>query len=109
MRMTWCIFAVALTASLLCVSAGPKATTVLIKNLTYLPDTVTIKPGETVTWVNNDDRDHTVHGPGFNSGNIKPGKTWSYTFPKAGEYPYGCAYHPRMRGTVSVKDDKPQP
>ncbi len=108
MQMKQCILAVAMAASMLCVSAGPKETTVLIKNLSYLPDTVTVKVGETVTWLNNDDRDHTVRGPGFNSGNIKPGKTWSFVFPKAGDYPYGCAYHPRMRGTVKVQDDGKQ-
>jgi plastocyanin len=97
---------VAILSLLLHVGAGQKANeaTVTIRNLAFLPDTVRVKPGDTVTWLNADDRDHTVIGPGMKSGNIKPGKTWSKAFDKAGSYPYGCSYHPRMRGTVVVSD-----
>jgi plastocyanin len=108
MRMKQSILAAAMAAVMLCVSAGPKENNVIIKNLTFIPDTLTIKTGETVTWVNSDDRDHTVNGSGLKSGNIKPGRTYSFTFTKAGDYTYGCSYHPRMRGTVTVKDDGKQ-
>lgn len=97
---------VALVGLLLSLGAGQKAdsATVTMKNLAFLPDTIKVKVGDTVTWVNADDRDHTVNGPGMKSGNIKPGKTWSTTFSKAGSFPYGCQYHPRMRGTVVVSE-----
>jgi plastocyanin len=97
---------VALVALLLNVGAGqkPAEATVTMKNLAFLPDTIRVKVGDTVTWVNADDRDHTVSGSGLKSGNIKPGRTWSTTFSKPGNYPYGCQYHPRMRGTVVVTE-----
>ena len=105
MRMNPCILLVALAALVFSLGAGPDAApTVIIKNLAFLPDTITVKVGDTVTWVNADDRDHTVLGDGLRSGNIKPGRTWSMKFTKAGKYTYGCTYHPRMRGTVVVKD-----
>lgn len=98
------IFSLATIALLLSVGAGPESATVTMKNLQFLPAVVQIKAGETVTWTNADDRDHTVAGAGIKSGNIKPGRTFSHTFAKAGNYPYGCTYHPRMRGTVQVSD-----
>jgi plastocyanin len=78
---------------------------VTIQNLAYSPAKVTIKKGEKVTWTNKDNQDHTVNESAgvFTSGNIKPGKSYSYTFDKAGTYSYKCKHHPRMKGTVEVK------
>jgi len=84
-------------------SDKPEKPAVSIKNLEYSPNSITIKPGETVVWTNNDDRDHTVTGKDFNSGTISVGGTFQHAFPKAGTYPYSCKYHPRMKGTVVVK------
>jgi plastocyanin len=33
---------------------------------------------------------------------IAPGQTFEHTFTEAGQYPYYCALHPNMVGTVSV-------
>jgi plastocyanin len=103
MRMNRCIMPVAVLALL--VGLGAKAdTTVTIKNLSFSPGTVTVKVGDAVTWVNADDRDHNVTGGELRSGNIKQGKSWSYTFKKAGKYNYVCTLHPRMHGAVIVND-----
>jgi plastocyanin len=78
---------------------------VTIKNLAYAPASITIKAGTTVLWTNSDDRDHTVTAAdgSFTSGNLSSGQTYEHTFSKAGTYPYGCKYHPRMKGTVVVQ------
>ena len=89
---------------------GPK-NTVTIKDRKYAPATLTIKAGETVTWVNKDDHDHTVDSEapadkeGFDSGNMSSGDTFKHTFPKAGKFKYSCSYHPRMKGTIVVVDE----
>jgi len=74
----------------------------------YSPPTITVVIGvnNTVTWVNNDSAPHTVTATGgsFNSGNLNPGQSWSYTFTTPGTYTYYCAYHSWMRGTVTVKE-----
>ena len=59
----------------------------------------------TVTWVNNDDAPHTVtaNDGSFNSGNLDPGQSWSFTFTDPGTYTYHCSYHSWMEGTVIVK------
>lgn len=68
-----------------------------------------VKVGETVRWTNHDSAPHTVtttKGPtDFDSGTLKQGDSWSYTFTKAGTYEYYCAVHPDMVGSVKVVDD----
>ena len=39
----------------------------------------------------------------FNSGNIAPGASFSYTFDEAATIPYVCVYHPNMRATLTVE------
>ena len=79
-------------------SAAGKGATVSIKGGKFAPATVTIKAGETVVWVNGDDRDHTVRGAdgSFDSDNIEKGGRYSFTFKRAGRYPYSCGLHPRL-------------
>jgi plastocyanin len=74
-----------------------------IKQMQFTPSSLKIKAGDSVTWTNSDDRDHSVTGSGISSGKISPGGTFSYTFKKAGTYTYTCSYHPRMKGTVTVE------
>jgi copper-containing nitrite reductase len=74
----------------------------------YSPPTITVVIGvnNTVTWVNGDDAAHTVTAidGSFNSGNMNPGQSWSYTFTSPGVYDYYCVYHTWMKGTVIVKE-----
>ncbi|MDE1816865.1 MAG: hypothetical protein KGI11_09955 [Thaumarchaeota archaeon] len=38
----------------------------------------------------------------FDSGMIKSGKSFSFTFNKPGSYEYICLIHTHMRGTINV-------
>jgi plastocyanin len=73
----------------------------------FSPNTVTasVSANNTVTWVNDDSSPHTVTADdgSFNSGNIAPGQSFSYTFTTPGTYKYHCTYHPWMTATVVVK------
>lgn len=93
----------------------------------YMPTVATIQVNQTVMWVNQDTEGHTITSgkPGgreglvqnnmgqpngiFDSGIIKPGKTWSYTFTKAGQYEYFCTIHPWMSGFIVVNEQEPTP
>src|SRR4051794_16608354 len=88
--------------------AKPTKFTVSIKDMKFVPDSLSLKPGDTVVWTNNDDVDHTVvdQSNAFKSENLKPGKTFTYKFDKAGKFSYSCTYHPRMKGTITVAEDK---
>jgi plastocyanin len=80
----------------------------------YQPNPVQVSVGDTVTWTNDDTQPHTVtsgqngqpdgkfdSSPNFNP-LMAPGQTFEHTFTEAGQYPYYCALHPNMVGTVSV-------
>ena len=72
----------------------------------FSPNPVEVKVGETVTWINDDSGRHTVTSKDgvFNSELMGREQSFSYTFDKAGEYPYSCSPHPNMVGTVVVTE-----
>ena len=76
----------------------------------FIPATLTIKAGTTVTWTNNTAVGHTVtsdDGKSFDSGMANPiaaqGGTFSFTFTKAGTFAYHCEIHPFMKATIIVQ------
>ena len=79
----------------------------------FIPSTVTIPMGGTVTWENSDTAAHTstagsaTEGPSgvFDSSLIMAGSSFSHTFDEAGTFDYFCMVHPWMVGTVIVEDE----
>jgi plastocyanin len=84
----------------------------------YRPDTVTVNPGDSVTWRwTGPDTNHSVRAvrgesEQFDSDPGRPvdrinheiGATFGHTFTNPGRFDYLCLVHPRfMRGTVMVK------
>jgi plastocyanin len=86
-------------------SAAPVAgDAVNINNFAFVPATLTVAAGSTVTWTNRDEEPHTVvandgsfHSPGMGSQ-----ATFSYKFATAGTFDYVCSIHPFMHATVVV-------
>lgn len=78
---------------------------VRIDNFTFGPETVTVAPGTTVTWVNGDDIPHTVVSQTklFRSKTLDTDDRYTFTFEAPGVYPYFCSLHPHMTGKVVVK------
>ena len=72
----------------------------------YKPAKLNIEVGTTVTWVNNGAQDHTVtdDDDAFDSGTMKPGEKFTFTFKKAGVYNYKCTPHPWMKATITVSE-----
>ncbi len=74
--------------------------------LGFSPKTITVVLGKnnTVTWTNEDYAIHTVTSNTglFDSGNVDPSTTFTFTFSAPGTYDYHCSYHPWMTGTVIV-------
>lgn len=99
-------FLVALVAAAAASAALAKGTahTVVIDGVAYSPAVITVKRGDTVTWVNKDPFPHTVTAPGaFDSKDIAAGAKWKYVARKAGTYDYICTYHPNMKGVLKVE------
>ena len=85
----------------------PVAHTVVIEGMQFKPATLTIHPGDSVTWVNKDIVEHTATAPvdakqPFDSQSIGVGKAWKRTFTKPGTHDYLCTYHPTMKGAIEV-------
>jgi plastocyanin len=74
-------------------------------NRAFMPAELAVDAGATVSWMNTDSTSHTstADGGGWNSGAIAPGAQFSVAFPTAGRFPYHCAIHPGMVGTVVVR------
>ena len=70
------------------------------------PMVVSVTKGTQVTWINSDTVSHTVTSPWFDSGNLGPGGTFTYTFDQAGTFDYYCSYYRSsgMEATVIVKE-----
>ncbi|WP_317995674.1 cupredoxin domain-containing protein [Vulcanimicrobium alpinum] len=102
------LLAAALGAALLPVpvTAGtaPATTTVHIKDDAFVPKTLTVKPGATVTFVNDDDDAHTVTADdgSWDSEGLNQRQLWTRAFAKAGTVAYHCTVHPFMHGTIVV-------
>ena len=81
------------------------AASVKIDNFVFGPQTLTVPVGATVTWTNSDDIPHTsVSTEGvFKSKVLDTDEQFSYTFTKAGTYPYYCTIHPKMTGKIVVQ------
>lgn len=77
-----------------------------IVNMKYVPEVLTVRPGDTVRWVNNEKRsNHSVYfkAEGLpDSERLFPGDSHQRTFDKAGSYPYECGPHPEMTGRIEV-------
>jgi OOP family OmpA-OmpF porin len=76
--------------------------TVAISNFSFVPETLLVSPGTTVTWTNQDQVIHTVKFPDREH-TIANGQSFSRTFDKPGEYVYQCGIHTSMKGKVVVK------
>lgn len=94
-------------------TTGPSGdnVTVIMKNFAFNPSEATVTKGTTVTWINQDSADHQVtsdasgtnaQGEVFSSNNLPDGASYSHTFDRTGLYPYHCAIHPTMTGTITV-------
>jgi plastocyanin len=85
-------------------ASKPATHTIVIDGTKYAPETLTVRRGDTVVWINKDPFPHTVTAKGsFDSRAIAAGKSWKWTPRSAGDYAYICTLHPNMTGAVKVE------
>jgi len=81
------------------------------RNECYIPSTIRVHRGDSVTWYNGDTAAHTVTSGTvadgvdgvFDSRLFMAGGTFSHTFDRAGTFDYFCMVHPWMTGEVVVQ------
>jgi plastocyanin len=81
---------------------------VIIHRQAFVPDTVRLRPGRSVTWVNceadgSDPHTSTAEDGEWASPLLQAGDSWSVAFPAAGTHAYTCLPHPFMRAVVIVE------
>src|SRR5262245_19526098 len=79
---------------------------VLIQNFAFVPKTLTVPKGTTVTWVNIDMTQHTVtsaEAERYNSGMLGNRVWFQHTFTNTGTFQYYCIPHPGMQAMIIVQ------
>lgn len=86
---------------------------VTISSSGFIPQTITIKAGESVTWVNGDNSSHQVNSavhpthqvylPLNTVGQVRAGESKSLMFPDQGSFKYHDHLNPSLTGTVVVE------
>jgi plastocyanin len=77
-----------------------------IKDFHFSPETLKVKSGEKITWINRDEEPHTVvsvekqfkKSPGLDTD-----QEFTVTAGAPGTYTYYCSVHPKMTGTIIVE------
>lgn len=96
---------------------------VTLVSLNFMPETLTVSAGDTVTWVNGEPITHTITSGTFSDVDAttglraseaadglfderlgEEGGTFSYTFDTAGTFQYFCDIHDGMNATVVVEE-----
>jgi plastocyanin len=82
------------------------STIVIMRNLSFNPAQVRVRPGTKVTWVNcetTESHTSTSNSGVWDSPLLAPGGTFTQAFAATGSFPYFCAVHPAMTATVTVE------
>ena len=81
-----------------------------IEDICYIPSTVVVEKGKSITWVNDDSSFHSVtsgfYGEPtglFGSGYLDPYQFYTLSFDEFGTYDYFCTLHPWMKAQVIVE------
>lgn len=86
-------------------AARPLTTHTVTTEVTrFQPDSLAIKAGDRVVWINRDPFPHTVVSSigKFRSPEIGPGQSWSKSVKQAGVVPYACSLHQTMKAELRV-------
>jgi plastocyanin len=84
---------------------GTKKNQIVIKDFHFNPQTITVKSGEKLTWINRDEEPHTVvsvEKQFKKSSALDTDQEFTITAGAPGTYTYFCSVHPKMTGTIIV-------
>jgi plastocyanin len=94
-------------AELACAPTGDSGTVaVTIKDFAFSPAAITATVGDIVGFTNEDGQNHTATLDEGDCGteSLATGSSGGLIFSKAGTYPFHCAIHPNMTGTITVTE-----
>lgn len=82
----------------------PKTFTVEIKDMKFVPETVTVAKGDTVIWINKDMVTHDITEEAsktWSSGPLKSDSSWKMAV--TDESDYYCSIHTVMKGHIEIQ------
>ena len=85
---------------------GASQNKIEIKDFAFNPQTITVKSGEKITWINRDDEPHTivsVEKQFKKSPALDTDQEFTVVAGSPGTYSYYCSVHPKMTGTIIVQ------
>ena len=78
---------------------------VTVDNFAFTPAAITIEAGQSIRWTNEQAVGHTVtSSDDVWDASLEGSGSFEFTFTAPGTYPYFCAIHPSMTGTVEVTE-----
>ena len=86
-------------------SPEPVEHVVKITRFKFVPDSLSVKAGDTVTWINADLAPHTAtaNDMSFDTGELKQNESGSITFTSDQTISYFCKYHPMMKASLMLE------
>lgn len=84
---------------------GVHGTAVAMDGVSFRPQELIVKVGETVTWTNKDPFPHNVTSAtgAFKSEYLDPDQQWQFRVTTVGRFSYKCTLHPGMSRTLIVE------
>ena len=84
---------------------GPHRVEAGIEGFAFVPDRIVVRAGDTVVWTNADIAPHTATAAdgSWDTGKIGGGASAEVAFTEAGTWAFTCAYHPNMKGEITVE------
>jgi len=85
---------------------GANKNQIVIKDFHFTPETLTVKSGEKITWINRDEEPHTVvsvEKQFKKSSALDTDQEFTVTAGAPGTYTYFCSVHPKMTGKIIVE------
>ena len=88
-------------------SVAAKEHIIEIQAFKYVPDRLTVSPGDTITWINRDLAPHTATAldRSWDTKRLKKGERMSIVITKTTKLAYFCRFHPHMKALLVRKTD----
>ncbi len=76
-----------------------------ITGFKFIPDSLTVKAGDTITWINKDIVPHTASADdnSFDTGELKQDESGSITVSSDQTISYFCKFHPSMKAKLTFE------
>jgi plastocyanin len=87
-------------------SVSAEGNKIEIKDFAFNPQTITVKSGDKIIWINRDEEPHTivsVEKQFKKSSALDTDQEFTITAGAPGTYTYYCSVHPKMTGTIIVE------